>query len=118
VWILLKDPPTFYILILYLQKNVQGYFFHFVCCFSFYAFLGLLQHDSSPTIGWFQIQVFFSACVPTIVETISFRHHSLHVTSCFPNQVMVLLRENIDKNQEPFIIVNPEKKWRNVNAKN
>jgi hypothetical protein len=47
-----------------------------------------------PLVGFF-----FSACVPTIVETTSFKHHSLLVTSSFPNQVMVLMPANIDKNQ-------------------
>jgi hypothetical protein len=32
--------------------------------------------------------------------------------------VMVLMPENIDKTQKPSIIVNLEKKWWNVNAKN
>lgn len=66
----------------------------------------------------FKYNFFFSACVPTIVETTSFKHHSLPMTSCFLNQVMVLMPKNIDKNQEHFIIVNLEKKWWNVNAKN
>jgi hypothetical protein len=61
-----------------------------------------------PSVG-FKYNFFFSACVPTIVETTSFRHHSLLVTSCFPNQVMVLMLENIDKNQKPSIIVSPKK---------
>jgi hypothetical protein len=70
-----------------------------------------------PLVG-FKYIFFFNACVPTIVETTSFKHHSLPDTSSFLNQVTVLMRENIDKNQEPSIIVNLEKKWRNVNVKN
>ncbi len=70
-----------------------------------------------PLVG-FKFFFSFNACVPTIVETTSFRHHNLLVISCFPNQVMVLMPENIDKTQKPSIIVNLEKKWWNVNAKN
>jgi hypothetical protein len=114
VWILLKDPPTLYILVLYLQKIIQGFHFFILCVvFHFMHFLGCYNMiPLQPLLGFKYF--FFSACVPTTVEITSFRHHSLHAISCFPNQVMVLMPKNIDKNQKPFIIFNLEKKWQNV----